>query len=243
MATTTDVVGHMANVMRAVSKEKVIRVCLACVRNMVEKTQNMAEKPDACQQLIEGNAMKLLSVLASRKWSDEEVKEDIDTIYDVLAQNVVVLSSLEMYSNELNQGALEWSPVHKSETFWRENALKIVPAGGSSTDGSGDLQLLIKLLFDLSLTEDLDPAEQTTLEVVCHDLGEFSRFHPQGKRILQSDAETNKARYQNDMSTKDKIMKLMSNPPSEGVGKQALTCIHKMMVTNWQFLEGPAKGR
>ena len=32
------------------------------------------------------------------------------------------VSSFDEYSSELKSGRLEWSPVHKSEKFWRENA-------------------------------------------------------------------------------------------------------------------------
>jgi V-type H+-transporting ATPase subunit H len=230
MQNTSDVVINVLKVMKTVSKEKVIRVCLACLRNLVTKGT-------VATTLIENDAMKLLSVLASRKWSDEEVKEDIDFINDCLAQSVVVLSSLQMYSDELKSGQLEWSPVHKSETFWRDNVCKICPVTGGVEDGSGDLMLLIKFLFELS-SKELDSQEKTTLAVVCHDLGEFSRFHPNGKRILQNDAQRNQVKHGKNKSSKDLIMQLMTSPPSEEVGKQALTCIHKMMVTNWQFLEG-----
>ena len=34
------------------------------------------------------------------------------------------VSSMEEYTTELTSGRLEWSPVHKSEKFWRENAVK-----------------------------------------------------------------------------------------------------------------------
>ena len=34
-------------------------------------------------------------------------------------------SSFDEYSSEVRSGRLEWSPVHKSEKFWRENAARL----------------------------------------------------------------------------------------------------------------------
>jgi len=228
----TNVVVNLLKVMKTVSKEKVIRVSLACLRNLVDKgTHN--------QTMIENDAFKQIAVLRNRKWSDEEVREDLDFISDALAKSMRVLSSLDMYRKEVNSGKLEWTPVHKSETFWRDNVTKICPVGGGVVD-SPDLQALIELLNvkinKCTGDESLDTEEATTVAVICHDLGEFSRFHPHGKRILQNDVATNASKG----CTKDLLMSIMSNPPGgdEEIGKQALTCIHKMMVTNWQFLEG-----
>ena len=35
------------------------------------------------------------------------------------------LSSYDEYLTEVRSGRLEWSPVHRSERFWRENADKL----------------------------------------------------------------------------------------------------------------------
>lgn len=227
---TTDVVVNMLKVMKSVSKEKVIRVCLACLRNLVDKAGHN-------QTMIDNAAVKQLAVLRNRKWSDDEVREDLDFISDALAKSVHVLSSLDMYRKEIAEGKLEWTPVHKSEMFWRDNVVKICPVGKGVVD-SEDLLALISLLnvkMDKAKTDKLDDEDVTTVAVICHDLGEFARFHPQGKKILTGDA----AMHADKRSTKDLLMSIMSNPPggNEEIGKQALTCIHKMMVTNWQFLE------
>lgn len=42
-------------------------------------------------------------------------------IYSCISIN----SSFDEYSSELKSGRLEWSPVHKSEKFWRENAVRL----------------------------------------------------------------------------------------------------------------------
>ena len=41
--------------------------------------------------------------------------------------NVVFVhfSSFDEYTTEVKSGRLEWSPVHKSERFWRENAARL----------------------------------------------------------------------------------------------------------------------
>jgi V-type H+-transporting ATPase subunit H len=36
-----------------------------------------------------------------------------------------VFSSFDEYSSEVKSGRLEWSPVHKSEKFWHENASRL----------------------------------------------------------------------------------------------------------------------
>lgn len=226
----TDVVVNILKVMKTVSKEKVIRVCLACLRNLVDKGEHN-------QTMIDNEAIKQLAVLRNRKWSDDEVRDDLQFVSEALLKSVHVLSSLEMYQKEVSTGKLEWTPVHKSETFWRENVTKMCPIGGS-VESSGDLMALIQLLNTLmtkASSGSLDTEETTTIAVICHDLGEFARFHPNGKKILQSDAASNPS----NRSTKDFLMSIMSDPPggNEEIAKQALTCIHKMMVNNWQFLE------
>lgn len=34
-------------------------------------------------------------------------------------------SSFDEYTSEVKSGRLEWSPVHKNEKFWRENAIRL----------------------------------------------------------------------------------------------------------------------
>lgn len=37
----------------------------------------------------------------------------------------LMFRTFEQYASELETGKLEWSPPHKSETFWKENASKL----------------------------------------------------------------------------------------------------------------------
>jgi len=111
-------------------------------------------------------------------------------------------------------GNLTWTPVH-TEVFWRENINKFDQKG-------------FALIKQLVLVLD-DSKDEMALEVACYDLGEFARFHPDGKRIIEG------------WKGKGKLMALL-NHQNPGVRKQALLCVQKMMVQNWQFLEKGGQG-
>lgn len=89
------------------------------------------------------------------------------------------------FSKELLSGQLEWSPAHKSERFWRENVTHF---------NSNNFEL-IGVLAAL-----LESKETLTKAVACHDLGEFARYHPTGKRVLH------------EHNIKTKILQLIDSP-------------------------------
>ena len=45
----------------------------------------------------------------------------LDWLEDKLAENIQLLSSYEKYKREVLGGSLDWSPMHTSDQFWREN--------------------------------------------------------------------------------------------------------------------------
>jgi V-type H+-transporting ATPase subunit H len=227
---STDVVHNMLRVMRDVTKEKVLRMCIACFRNLVDKANHN-------ETMIEQGALKQLVVLRNKTWSDEEVVDDLAVVADALAKSVKILSSVDKYRAEVQAGQLDWTPVHKSESFFRENAEKFAPLGKPMVEFD-DLILLCNLLRTKVAMNHPNKEDTRTIAVICHDLGEFARWHPRGKRILNEDASV----YNDGMgSTKSIIMKQMTSSPDPEINKNALTCIHKMMVNNWQFLEPAAR--
>jgi len=38
---------------------------------------------------------------------------------------LLFFSSFDEYTTEVKSGRLEWSPVHKSDRFWRENCIRL----------------------------------------------------------------------------------------------------------------------
>ena len=77
-------------------------------------------------------------------------------------------SSYDEYVTEIRSGRLEWSPVHRSEKFWRENAYKLNEANYE----------MLKILINL-LETSKDPL---VLSVACFDLGEYVRHYSRGKQ-------------------------------------------------------------
>lgn len=198
----TGLITALVDVVKAVIKEKVVRLAIASLRNVLDKAENNNE-------MIDAGFVRMLAILSNKKWGDDDIVEDLKVLSEALAKNMVVLSSFDMYKKEIATGQLTWSPVHKSEKFWRENATRFE---------ENDYQLLSAIRHILQTSND-----PVVLSVACYDIGEFVRFHPRGKAIITQ------------VGLKLDIMKLMTNDNPE-VKKQALFAIQKTMVTNWEYL-------
>ncbi|KAF8556913.1 ARM repeat-containing protein [Imleria badia] len=90
----------------AAAKEKVIRVTVATFR--------------LCSQLL-----PFSKNLSARKFSDEDILEDVQFVWGELERNFESLTTYDEYVSELASGHLSWTPVHGSDEFWRENAPKL----------------------------------------------------------------------------------------------------------------------
>jgi hypothetical protein len=79
-------------------------------------------------------------------------------------------STYDEYKSELATGHLTWSPPHKNDDFWRDNAVKL-------TDRDREqLKILVQLL--ISSTEPL------TLAVAANDIAQFVKYHDNGKKCV-----------------------------------------------------------
>mmetsp|Transcript_14809 Transcript_14809/g.28522 ORF Transcript_14809/g.28522 Transcript_14809/m.28522 type:complete len:108 (+) Transcript_14809:494-817(+) len=105
---------------------------------------------------------------------------------------------------------MDWTPIHTDMAFWRENVTKF------ETQNHQVLRVLLKLMEVSN--------EARTLAVACHDLSQFMQAHPHGKHVVQ------------DLGGKELAMGLMAHPEPE-VQKQALLCVQKLMISNWQVFQ------
>lgn len=152
--------------------------------------------------------------LSKRKFKDRDVEKDITDINEQLQSTIARLSTYEMYVSEVMSGNLQWSPAHKNEQFWRENITQFEAKNFK----------LVQRLIELCTDE-----EDIVREIACYDLGEFARFHPEGKRVI------------NKLGGKTKLMLNLSHK-NPRVAKAALLATQKLMVANWEYLNKSSSG-
>ncbi|VDN10735.1 unnamed protein product [Dibothriocephalus latus] len=115
----------VADVFCDTEREKVLRISMAFLRSVLEKLEDSPLFRQSALRLVQCKVLKRLELLAQKDFShDPEMTDDMKFLQETLKTSVQDVSSLEEYTTELTSGRLEWSPVHKSEKFWRENADK-----------------------------------------------------------------------------------------------------------------------
>ncbi|KAG0326329.1 H(+)-transporting V1 sector ATPase subunit H [Dissophora globulifera] len=179
-----DVIPTLVEIAKSAIKEKVIRVIVSTLRNLVEKA------PEA--NLAAMAAVKLLSFtenLSARKWSDNDLLEDVNYLKVELEENFQTLTTFEVYEAELMSGRLTWSPPHLSDLFWTKNWREF------KKDNYALLRVLARLLSTASDT--------VVLSVAASDIGQYVKRDSGGKKFLQ------------DIGVKQRIMELMSHPDQE----------------------------
>ncbi|KAL7751310.1 H(+)-transporting V1 sector ATPase subunit H [Sorochytrium milnesiophthora] len=196
-----DVIQPLLDACKSAVKEKVVRVVVATYRNLLEKA------PEANATAMIGNkALPFLDVLSQRNFSDEEIANDLEYLKTELREILNKLSSFDEYSGEVRSTRLEWSPAHTSELFWKANATKL----------NENNHELLKILSRVLVTSN----EPLVLCVAAHDIGQYVKYYPAGKKLLQ------------DIGTKQRIMELMGHEDGD-VRYQALIAVQKYMANSW----------
>lgn len=157
------VVQKVLDILTARRVEKVVRMCLTALRNL------MTHKV-LCEEMVELGLLGVVQGLEFEKWRDAELYDDIRDISMIISNKVSEMSNFDRYEKELERGILTWSSVHTSK-FWGENVLKFDQHDSRA----------LKVLATLLMSSDTDP---TTLAVACHDVGEFVALHPLGKKKI-----------------------------------------------------------
>ncbi|OQV18157.1 V-type proton ATPase subunit H [Hypsibius exemplaris] len=199
----------LASVLAESQKDKVTRIIIATLRNLLENPIEDALAQEHALTMIHSRILNTLKFLSTKKFEDNDILEDIQYLTDELESIAVNISTYDQYVSELKSGALEWSPVHKNEPFWRENVTLF-------NDSNYELVKILVRLLEVST----DPM---VLAVAVHDIGQYMRYYPPGKKVVER------------LGGKDRAMSMLTHPDAN-VRYQALLAVQKMMVQNWEFL-------
>lgn len=199
------VIPILADILSESAKEKVTRIILATLRNLIEKPEDPEISRDNAIAMVQCKVLKQLDILQGRKFDDQDLTDDIQFLNEKLQASVQDLSSFDEYSTEIKSGRLEWSPVHSSEKFWRENTHRL---------NERNYELLKILVYLLESSKDA-----LVLSVAAHDIGEYVRHYPRGKHVIEN------------LGGKQQVMHLLSHE-DPNVRYQALLCVQKLMVHN-----------
>ncbi|KAI0316789.1 ATPase V1 complex subunit H [Amylostereum chailletii] len=197
-----DVIPLFVKVSQAAVKEKVIRVLIATLRNLVTKAPS-ANLP----AMLVSQLLPFTTNLATRKWSDEDILEDVQFLRDELKTRFESLTTWDEYTSELTSGHLSWGPVHESELFWKENATKL------NEKDYAYLKQLIRLLQE--------SPDAIVLAVAAHDLGQYVKHYERGKKVVT------------DLGAKTRVMELMAHGNPD-VRYQALVSVQQLVSHPWQ---------
>jgi V-type H+-transporting ATPase subunit H len=127
--------------------------------------------------------------------------EDLNALTTLLDEYTATQTTFDEYAAELRTGHLRWSPVHRSETFWRENARKVLD------ENKGEL---VRALADI-MAKDWESDKQV-LAIGCNDVACLVREVPEKRPVLEK------------VGLKTRVMELMEDP-SEAVRWESLRAV------------------
>ncbi|KAI6650953.1 Vacuolar ATP synthase subunit h [Oopsacas minuta] len=203
------VIPVLADILKHSTKQKIIRLIVATFRNLLSKPESISEQQKNAVTLIQKKVHLQLSVLKDQDLEDDELTDDTMFVFTQLETTLQDISTFDEYVSEVRSGTLEWSPVHRSEKFWRECAPRL------NENRFEIVYLLINYLQE--------SRNDQVLSIAAHDLGQYVRYYPRGKTILEREG------------AKELIMRLLHSEDSS-LRMEALLAIQKMMVHNWEYL-------
>ncbi|KAL6122921.1 hypothetical protein ACLB2K_075445 [Fragaria x ananassa] len=160
---TSRTLPRLIEVIRSSTKEKVVRVVVLTLRNLLSKGTFGA-------QMVDLGLPQIVQSLKAQAWSDEDLLEGLNQLEEGLKDNIKKLSSFDKYKQEVLLGHLDWSPMHKDAIFWRENITNFE---------ENDFQILRVLITILDTSSD-----PRALAVACFDISQFVQHHPAGRIIV-----------------------------------------------------------
>ncbi|EWC44333.1 hypothetical protein DRE_01159 [Drechslerella stenobrocha 248] len=160
-----DLIPPLVHLLRSAIKEKILRVCLAIVANLIGKAP-----ATNLPSLLLARLLPLLSTLKGRKFTDPDLTADLDSSLGALEAFQLTQTNFDEYATEIRSGHLSWTPPHRSQDFWKKNARRIMEENGG--------ELVNCLARALRESDD-----KIVLAVAAHDVGVLVKEVPEKRRV------------------------------------------------------------
>lgn len=174
-----EVIPILLDIARSTVKEKIMRLAIASLVNIV----NMAPEI-GIPTLISHSALSLIKTLSDRKWTDDELIDDLNTLGTILQEKFDSMTTFDEYNSEIVGKKLTWSPPHRSDMFWKQNITEFK---------QNNWKTLTQLANIISSSSD-----DVSLAVACNDIARITSELPESIKILEK------------LGTKIKVMELMN---------------------------------
>lgn len=199
-----DIIPLYAQLLRVSPKEKISRLLLATLYNLLS-----SNKDTLLPASIQARLPALLGNIRGRHVTDADLLEDLEKLKRMLEEYSKSQTTFDEYAAEVRSGHLRWSPPHRNQIFWKENARRIVD------EDKGDLPK--KLAEILSKAWESD---KQVLAIGCNDVAFLVKELPDKKTTLEK------------MGLKTRVMELMKDS-EESVRWESLRAVGEWLRYNF----------
>lgn len=130
----------------------------------------------------------VLKNLQGRHLTDSDAQEDLSALSQKLEEYTQTQTTFDEYAAEVNSGHLRWSPPHRNETFWRENARRILD------EEKGALPRKLAEILSKNWEND-----KQVLAIGCNDVACLVKEVPEKRGVLEK------------IGLKSRVMELMQS--------------------------------
>lgn len=206
----SEIIPTLFNYSNDAVKEKIVRLSISILINILNNSSSSETvKLLIIKKYLLSNGLNIVKNLIDRKWSDDDLKEDLNNLYEILNDSIKSLTTFDEYENEISTKRLIWSPCHKNQEFWFDNIDKFKENNWKL------VKIMIKLLNDDTISNDQLYLNQS---IICYDLSMLIKISPEIIKVISSSG------------IKTKIMTLM-NSPNANVKFEALRTT-QLLVAN-----------
>lgn len=164
-----DIVILYTQLLRLSQKEKTTRLIISTLYNLLQANQSTL-LPTAVLARLPAH----LQNMTGRHVTDPDLTEDLQNLKDMLEEYARTKTTFDEYVAEVNSGHLRWSPPHRSQVFWAENARKIIEHANGAIPRK--LAEIMKKPWD---------NDKQVLAIACNDIGALVREVPEKRSQLE----------------------------------------------------------